>query len=59
MQMHNLDPKMVCNKFEQYMFRLHFTYVGNNDANTVVVSNALYSSVESKSQPSKLTKGLG
>ena len=59
MQMHNLDAIMVCRKFKQHIFRFAYTfYVGNNKANTVVVSNALYSSVESKSQPSKLKKGL-
>ena len=34
-------------------------FLGNNkEVNTLVVSNAIYSSMESKSQPSKSRKGL-
>ena len=52
--------KMVSKNFTSCIFRLANTFpIGNNnEVNTLVVSNAIYSSVESKSQPSKSRKGL-
>ena len=52
--------KMVGEKFTSYVFLDWLVlFLGNNkEVNTLVVSNAIYSSVESKSQPSKSRKGL-
>ena len=58
-EMHILDAKMVCKKFiATQHFQICQHLLGNNEANTFAVPNALYSSVESKSQPSKPKKGL-